>query len=110
MCDKKNATWNRNRWQLFLPLPDTDFRDYLDEIEKLAKSAPEIVASIEKDLDVHARKEKKIRLEDKKYFASRTMDLPKLDIRERDLLAEKIFADIFLFFTAVLNKHGAMGC
>jgi len=62
----------------------------LDEIEKLAKSAPEIVASIEKDLDVHARKEKKVRLEDKKYFASRTMDLPKLDIRERDLLAEEL--------------------
>jgi len=35
---------------LFLPLPDTDFRDYLDEIEKLAKSAPEIITSIEKDL------------------------------------------------------------
>ena len=62
----------------------------MDEIEKLAKSAPEIVASIEKDLDVHARKEKKVRLEDKKYFASRTMDLPKLDIRERDLLAEEL--------------------
>ena len=29
----------------FLPLPDTDFRDYLDEIEELAKSAPEGIAS-----------------------------------------------------------------
>jgi len=75
---------------LFLPLPDTDFRDYLDEIEKLAKSMPEIIASIEKDLNVHARKEKKIRLEDKKYFASRTVDLPKLDIREQNLLAEEL--------------------
>ena len=61
---------------LFLPLPDTDFRDYLDEIEDLAKSAPEIVVAIEKDLDVHARQKKKIRLEDQKYFASRTAALP----------------------------------
>ena len=75
---------------LFLPLPDTDFREYLDEIEDLAKSAPEIISAIEKDLDVHAREEKKIRLEDKKYFASHTADLPKLDIRERNLLAEEL--------------------
>jgi len=75
---------------LFLPLPETDFRDYLDEIEKLAKSAPEIIESIEKDLDIHARKEKKIRLEDKKYFASRMADLPKLDIKERNLVAEEL--------------------
>ena len=75
---------------LFLPLPDTDFRDYLDEIEELAKSAPEIIAAIEKDLDVHAREEKKIRLEDKKYFASHTADIPKLDIRERNLVAEEL--------------------
>ncbi len=75
---------------LFLPLPETDFRDYLDEIEDLAKSAPEIIVAIEKDLDIHARQEKKIRLEDKKYFASRTADLPKLDIKERNLLAEEL--------------------
>ena len=75
---------------LFLPLPDTDFREYLDEIEALAKSAPEIIASIEKDLDVHARKEKKIRLEDKKFLESHTADLPKLDIRDRNILAEEL--------------------
>ena len=75
---------------LFLPLPETDFRDYLNEIEELAKSAPEIIESIEKDLDVHARKEKKIRLEDKKYLASRTADLPNLNIRERNLLADEL--------------------
>jgi len=51
MCDKNNNTWNSNYWQPFLPLPDTDFRDYLDEIEELAQSAPEIMESIEKDLD-----------------------------------------------------------
>jgi uncharacterized protein Yka (UPF0111/DUF47 family) len=27
---------------LFLPLPETDFCDYMDEIDKLAKSAPKI--------------------------------------------------------------------
>ncbi len=66
---------------LFLPLPDTDFRGYLDEIEELAKSAPGIIAAIEADLDVHARQEKEIRLEYKKYLASRAADLPKLDIK-----------------------------
>lgn len=51
---------------LFLPLPETGFRDYLDEIEKLAQSAPEIIKSIEKDLDVQARKAKKLRLQRRK--------------------------------------------
>ncbi len=46
--------------------------------------------AFEKDLDVHARQKKKIRLEDQKYFASRTADLPKLDIKERNLLAEEL--------------------
>ncbi|MDP4031817.1 MAG: transposase, partial [Pseudorhodobacter sp.] len=59
-------------------------------IEELAKSAPEIIVSIEKDLDVHARKEKKIRLEDRKFLESHTADLPKLDIRDRNLLAEEL--------------------
>jgi hypothetical protein len=40
---------------LILPVPDTDFRDYLDEVDELVGFAPEIVAEIEKDLDAHAR-------------------------------------------------------
>jgi len=75
---------------LFLPLPETDFRDYMDEIDKLAKSAPEIIKSIEKDLDIQARKEKKLRLEDKKFLESHTVDLPKMDIKERNILAEEL--------------------
>ncbi len=75
---------------LFLPLPETDFRDYLDEIEELAKSAPEIIKFIEKDLDVQARKAKKLRLEDKKFLESHTVDLPKMDIKERNILAEEL--------------------
>ena len=32
---------------LILPVPDTDFRDFLDEVEELSRFAPEIVAAIE---------------------------------------------------------------
>ncbi len=35
---------------LILPVPDTDFREFLDEVEELARFAPEIIGAIEKDL------------------------------------------------------------
>ena len=63
---------------LILPVPDTDFRDFLDEMEELARLAPEIIAAIEKDLDACARAKKKLRLEDRKFFESHTEDLPQL--------------------------------
>ena len=75
---------------LFLPVPDTDFRDFLHEIENLAKFAPEIIGAIELDLDAHAREKKLMRLADRKYFESQTGDLPALDIKERNLLAEEL--------------------
>ena len=75
---------------LFLPVPDTDFRDFLHEIENLAEFAPEIVGAIELDLDAHAREKKLMRLADRKYFESQTGDLPALDIKERNLLAEEL--------------------
>ena len=75
---------------LILPVPDTDFRDFLDEVEELAWFAPEIIAAIEKDLNAYAREKKKLRQADQKFFESRTEDLPGINIRERNILADDL--------------------
>jgi len=75
---------------LILPVPETDFRDFLDEVEELARYAPEIIKEIEKDLDVYAREKKKRRLDDRKFFESRTASLPEINIRERNILAKEL--------------------
>ena len=75
---------------LILPVPDTDFRDFLDEVEELTRFAPEIITAIEKDLDRHAREKKILRQADKKYVESQTDDLPSMNIRERNVLAEEL--------------------
>ncbi len=38
-------------YNLILPVPDTDFRDYLDEVDELSRFTPKIIEEIEKDLD-----------------------------------------------------------
>lgn len=73
-----------------MPVPDTDFRDYLDEVDELIGFSPEIVAEIEKDLDAHAKKKKHMRLEDRKFFESQTGDLPQLNVTECTILAEEL--------------------
>ena len=75
---------------LILPVPDTDFREFLDEVEELAHFAPEIIGAIEKDLDRYAREKKSLRLADKKFLESRTDDLPAMNITERKVLAEEL--------------------
>jgi len=70
---------------LFLPVPDTDLRAFLDEVGELARFAPEIVTAIENDLDAHARDKKKLRLADRKFYESRTEDFPELDIEDVEL-------------------------
>ena len=75
---------------LFLPMPDTDFRDFLDDVDKLIRFAPEIVPAIESDLDAHARKKKKLRLEDRKFIQSQTADIPDLNIQEREILSQEL--------------------
>ena len=75
---------------LILPVPDTDFRDFLDEVEELAGFAPQIIEAIEKDLDAHAREKKKLRLEDRRFFEGRTADLAELDIEEENILAAEL--------------------
>jgi len=75
---------------LILPVPDTDFREFLAEVVELSRFAPEIIGAIEKDLDRYAREKKSHRLADKKFFESRTEDLPEMNIRERNVLAEEL--------------------
>jgi hypothetical protein len=75
---------------LFLPVADTDFRDYLDEVDEVLRFAPKIVAAIEQDLDTHARKKKHLRMEDRRFFESHTADLADLDIRQRTIVADEL--------------------
>jgi hypothetical protein len=79
---------------LILPVPDTDFRDYLDEVDELVRFAPEIVGKVEKDLDAHALKKKRLRLADRKFFESQTDDLPELAVTERNILAEDLGLEV----------------
>ena len=62
---------------LFLPLPDTDFREHLAEVDDLAQFAPEIITAITADLDLHARQKKSLRLADRKFHESKTRDIPR---------------------------------
>lgn len=77
-------------YNLILPVPATDFRDFLDEVDKLPRFAPKIIEEIEKDLDANARAKKKLRLEDRKFFENRTLGLPDVHVEEAELLADQL--------------------
>ncbi len=79
---------------LFLQVPDTDFRDFLDEVEELARFAPGIITAVEKDLDAHAREKKKLRLSDQKFYDSQTGDFPELDIEDGDLRSDDLILSV----------------
>ena len=61
---------------LFLPVPDTEFRDFLEQIDELVRFAPLILESIDQNLDEHGKKKKKIRLADKRFVEELTGELP----------------------------------
>ena len=79
---------------LFLAVPDTDFSDFLIEIDQLVQFAPEILIAIQKDLDDDSKKEKKLRFADKRFYEELTMDLPTLEINRNPLEDEKITIEI----------------
>ncbi len=49
---------------LLLPVPITDFREYLEE----AIHFPDLITSIDADLDRHAKEKKELRLADQKFL------------------------------------------
>jgi IS5 family transposase len=75
---------------LFLPVPDTDFRAFLDEVAQLLRFAPEIITAIEGDLDAHALAKKMLRLEDRRFFESQTEDLPELEIEQTEVSGDDL--------------------
>ena len=90
----KNLSERHLTGNLFLPVPDTDFRDYLDKIAEIALFAPEIIQEINVDLDNHAKKKKRLRLADKRFFESQTADLPGLEIEKQELCAKELNLEI----------------
>ncbi len=50
---------------LILSAPDTEFENFLSELDQLSEREPEILDKIEQDLEKYARNKKKERLEDK---------------------------------------------
>ena len=87
---ERNVNENVRICNLIIPVPDTDFNDFLVEVVKLSQFAPEIIESVERDLDRHAQEKKSLRLADRKFMESRTSDLPGIDIAERKVLAEEL--------------------
>ena len=63
---------------LFLPVPDTNFRELIAETLKLIKFCPEILKSIEADQEAHALRKKELRLADQRFYAEQTAPLPGL--------------------------------
>jgi len=72
---------------LISPLPDTDLRDFLDEVERLLCFALQIIEKIEQDLDSHALKKKRLREQDREFFQNQTDKLSALDLPEPDASA-----------------------
>ena len=91
---KDNLAQNINVCNLILTVPDTDFRDFLKEADELVRFAPEIIAAIENDMDVCAKKRKSLRLADKRYYEKRMDDLPGIDIIEKAVLADDLQLEV----------------
>jgi len=77
-------------YNLILPIPDTDFRNFIEEVTELSNKHPEIIARIEEDLDFNARKKKEIRLADKKFIEEMTLPLPNFTVEEVEPKAEDL--------------------
>ena len=85
---------NRPRQLVFLTPIDSQLNDFLNEIHQIALLEPAIVESIDRDLDVHAKKKKLLRMIDEQFLAGQTPDLPKLQLQLRELKVDDIELEI----------------
>src|SRR3981081_4928512 len=80
-CERLRATVpelaNRPRQLVFLTPIDSKLNDFLNEIHQIARFEPSIVERIDEDLDLHAKKNKRLRLADPQLLADMSSDLPK---------------------------------
>ena len=75
---------------LFLPIPDCDTRNLLEEALKLLDFEPQILTRIETDQDHLAKKKKRLRKEDKRYMESMTLPLPEIDLDAPPIVADEL--------------------
>src|SRR3979411_1156371 len=66
---------NRPRQLVFLSPIDSQLNDFLNEIHQIARFEPSIVERIDEDLDLHAKKNKRLRLADPQFLAGPCPDL-----------------------------------
>ena len=85
---------NLPRQLVFLTPIDSQLNDFLNEIHQIALLEPAIVESIDRDLDVHAKKKKLLRMIDEQFLAGQTPDLPKLQLQLRELKVDDIGLEI----------------
>jgi len=102
---------------LFLPVPDTEFHDFLEQIDEFVKFAPEILEAIEQDLDEHGKKKKKVRVADKRFVEEMTGELPgiqleKYTVNDHELTLEvgrpRMPAYLVCVFLMLRGKHGSV--
>ncbi len=70
---------------LILTAPDTEFENFLSELDQLSEREPEILDKIEQDLEKYARNKKKERLEDKRWQEARNPWLPLIEMMNEDI-------------------------
>jgi hypothetical protein len=85
-----NAAANRPRQLVFLTPIDSQLDDFLNEIHQIACFGFSIVEHIDEDLDLHAKRKKLLRLVDAEFLAGQTPDLPKLQLRLRQLKLDDV--------------------
>ena len=108
---------NRPRQLVFLTPIDSQLNDFLNEIHQIACFEPSIVERIDRDLDLHAKKKKLLRLVDEQFLAGQTPDLPKLQIQLRARKLDEIELEVgrprteaYVVYLFLMLRGWAGGC